>query len=172
MSRQTAVVEELPSFIADSMLGRLARWLRILGCDTWYFRDISDADLIGLHRASGRLLLTRDTRLIRSPGIGAHLLVQEDHWENQLKQVLDRLDLPIPEDKIMTRCLVCNHPLRKRSIEEVRGKVPDYVLSTRTEFHGCDRCRKTYWEGTHRANILRVIHGLPRRGQGQEAPLP
>ena len=102
------------------------------------FRDISDADLLDLHRESGRVLLTRDTRLIRSPRVAGYLLVQGDHWETQLKQVLGCLNLPIAEGRIMTRCPICNHSLRRGSHDEARGRVPDYVISTCRDFQECD----------------------------------
>ncbi|MEW6439507.1 MAG: Mut7-C RNAse domain-containing protein [bacterium] len=161
---------DTPRFVADCMLGRLARWLRILGWDTWYFREISDAELLDLHRTSGRVLLTRDTRLVRSPGIGAAVLIRDDHWQNQILEVLRALALRIDAGRILTRCVVCNGVLSGLSADEARGRIPDYVLGTQTRFHVCCRCRKIYWGGTHRRHILNALEGLTqekkRSGEG------
>lgn len=148
------------AFLADCMLGRLARWLRIVGYDTWYFRTIADSDLLELHWLSGRILLTKDTRLIRESKPGRSLLLSGNGWEEQLREVTERLPIPVSEQRILTRCPVCNHPLYKALPEEVQSRVPEYVWVTQRMFRECKLCRKVYWGGTHRARIVRVIETL------------
>lgn len=157
---------ELPGFIVDCMLGRLARWLRILGFDTWYFRKIADDRLLRLHATSGRVLLTRDTGLILRVETGERLFVESDDWKDQLRQVTRTLGLRVADERILTRCILCNDPLRAVPREAVRGRVPDHVASVNTEFRTCPSCGKVYWSGTHPQRMRRVLEGLGAR----EAP--
>ena len=153
-----------PCFLVDCMLGRLARWLRILGYDTLYFRQVSDRDLIAIHRSSGRTLLTRDTLLLRHEP-GPHLFIKENHWKAQLVQVLFALDLKIVAAKMFTRCLNCNRVLQPLAPAEVKGRVPEFVALTVREFRGCAFCKKVYWPGTHRDHIVGVVAGIIQKAK-------
>jgi len=139
------------------MLGRLARWLRILGLDTWYFRQMHDRDLVAAHRQSGRVLLTRDTGLLRIKGLGPHLEIRFDRWDAQLRQVLDAYSLPVEGERLFSRCLQCNRPLRDLTLREVQGKVPDFVFSSHQRYRGCTCCGKIFWQGSHRRRVLQVL---------------
>jgi hypothetical protein len=153
--------QEKPSaFLVDSMLGRLARWLRILGFDTWYFREIADRELLDLHRSTGRVLLTRDTRLVQCMGIGRHVLVRSNGWRDQLREVVLALSLKACRERIFTRCPVCNRLLDGLKEEEVLGRVPDYVACSTNLFQGCHSCGKVYWAGTHRKGMEEEISML------------
>jgi len=164
--------EKTPQFVVDSMLGRLARWLRILGFDTWYFREIDDRELLGLHAETGRVLLTRDTHLVQCRGVGRHVLVRSDGWKDQLRQVAAALSLDVCPERMLTRCLLCNRPLEKLAPEEAYGKIPDYVARTESAFRGCRSCDKVYWAGTHRKRMEEVVSMLRSDpGGGQEPPV-
>jgi uncharacterized protein with PIN domain len=163
------VQDKDPQFVVDAMLGRLARWLRILGFDTWYFREGGDPHLLKLHTETRRVLLTRDTRLVKCRGVGRYVLVTSDHWEEQLRQVLEALSLAVCEESVLTRCIVCNRPLDRLAPEEAYARVPDYVAGSISTFHGCGSCGKVYWAGTHRKRMAEVFSRLPfRRKDGQE----
>jgi hypothetical protein len=142
------------------MLGRLARWLRLLGYDTLYIRRIADRGLLACHRHSGRILLTRDTGLLRGPVRGPHLFIQDDDWRAQLRQVLETLDLRVVRGRMFTLCVDCNRALQPLPPAEVLGKVPEFVAATQQEFRGCASCGKIYWPGTHRRHALEVIAGI------------
>ena len=152
--------ENLPEFVVDAMLGRLARWLRILGFDTWYFREIEDRELLRLHVESGRILLTRDTRLVQCRGVGSHVLVRHDGWEDQLRQVAAALSLDVRPERLLSRCLLCNRPLENLAREDAYGRIPDYVAGTTSVFRECRSCNKVYWAGTHRKRMEEVVSML------------
>ena len=141
-----------PRFIADAMLGKLARWLRVMGYDTLFMQG--DDHLIAARaRAEGRVLLTRDTELARCKGlrvihIGSQLL------NTQLTQVVQTFGWP-PQDT-PSRCMTCNGVLYPLTHEEARPLVPPYVAQTQRVFHQCSNCERVYWQGTHWQSIQRI----------------
>jgi hypothetical protein len=133
-------------FIADAMLGTLAKWLRILGYDTLFDASLNDHQLARLARAEDRVLLTRDRELARRRGLHA-LLVAGEHLDDQVRQVLSELSL-VP-DGAFSRCPVCNQPLEAIDRETAQARVPAYVVQTYDSFSCCPACRRVYWRGTH-----------------------
>jgi uncharacterized protein with PIN domain len=144
-------------FIADVMLGKLATWLRLLGCDVEYFPKISDDDLVERAFRTGRVILTRDTELIRRRKVrDNHFFVRGDGFRDQLRQVAERFSI-VPFGRIMTRCLRCNETLMVIDRSEVRDRVPPYVFETQRDFRTCGRCERVYWRGTHRDKALTQV---------------
>lgn len=144
------------AFIADAMLGRLARWLRILGYDTAYEKVITDEALIERAVREQRWLLTRDRRLtLRKLLRGRHTLIISDHLEEQLRQLRDELHLPLDlrVDRGY-RCADCNVVLISISPEVAVPLVPPFVARHYKMFLQCPRCRKVFWPGTHWEHIL------------------
>jgi hypothetical protein len=144
-------------FLADNMLGRLATWLRLLGYDTRYETDTSDAHLARLARAEHRVLLTRDVELTRRRGL-RYLLIESEQVEDQVRQVFRAFDLTARE--AFSRCAECNHALTDVSKESVRGDVPPYVFHTQERFRRCPQCARVYWRGTHWARMLGQMQDL------------
>ena len=145
-------------FAADRMLGRLAKWLRVLGQDVTYGRHLSGAGLIHAARRENRVILTRDRRLsFKQPQ--EFLLIESDQFREQLRQVVSRFHL-IRRDDLFTRCLTCNFWLQPRSKDSVKGSVPEYVFSTQEEFFECAQCRRIYWPATHHQKMLQEIKNL------------
>jgi uncharacterized protein with PIN domain len=134
------------SFVADAMLGTLAKWLRILGYDTLYDPALDDYQLMRLARAEGRVLLTRDRELARRRGVET-LLIESEELDGQVHQVLDDLDLE--PDQSFSRCPVCNDPLQPLNREAARARVPAYVARTHQTFKICPACQRVYWRGSH-----------------------
>ena len=147
-------------FAADAMLGRLAKWLRLLGFDTSYETDIEDNRLVRLARQEGRLILTRDTRLAGRLREGEGLLVTDDLVKDQLKQVLDFLKMPPSSFALLSRCAVCNEVLRETGKDEVRDRVPEFVLCREKIFRRCPSCGRVYWPGTHARRIAQTLKSL------------
>jgi uncharacterized protein with PIN domain len=147
-------------FIVDGMLGRLAKWLRILGYDTAFSPNLDDNQLVRLARAEGRLLLTRDRGLARRRGVQC-LLIESHHLEEQLDQIL--AELPLTGEHPFSRCPVCNTPLQKVEKPELEGRVPPHIFRTHKDFSLCPNCDKIYWPGTHWARMREKLAGFRHR---------
>src|SRR3989304_6455395 len=120
-------------FIADAMLGRLARWLRILGCDVLYESSISDNDLIARAIHECRIILTMDRKLPERESAKNALLINSPSYKEQLKQVITQYNIDY-KSGIFTRCLVCNNLLEPIEKEKIKDRIPLYVYSTQDEF--------------------------------------
>jgi len=135
-------------FIADAMLGRLARWLRFLGFDTLYYSDISDSRLIRIAREQNRFVLTRDTRLVRIRAVKDYLLIRANDSYSQLLEVITTLNLR--EFNPFSICVECNGQLTRISDKkEILDLVPEFVFLNFNLFLKCSNCGKIYWEGSH-----------------------
>ena len=143
------------------MLGSLAKWLRILGFDTFYPDATFDDDaILNIAQQQGRVLISRDKQLIQR-GKKAHLSVLELQTTNlheQLTSVLSKI--PANEHTILTRCTLCNNPLQPIEKIKVKPYVPENVYNTRHEFWYCPVCQKYYWMGTHYENMMEKIDAL------------
>ncbi|MBI5048473.1 MAG: Mut7-C RNAse domain-containing protein [Deltaproteobacteria bacterium] len=147
-------------FIADAMLGKLAKWLRIMGCDVEYFSSISDRELVERAHSSGRIILTRDTLLIRRrKAKNNHFFIHSDRYKEQVKQVVKHFSID-PYAKILTRCILCNEPLINIDKEEIKDKAPIYVYETQNTFETCPSCGRLYWQATHRDKMVRQLEAM------------
>ena len=143
------------------MLGRLAKWLRLLGYDTSYENEIDDRELLRRAGSEGRILLTRDHGVMRRRQIGRGMvqayLVPGDRVADQLADVRSRFGL---EPRSEARCPEDNSPLDSFSREDARERVPAYVHETQSDFRICRVCGRIYWKATHWEKIQRVRDGL------------
>lgn len=139
-------------FVADSMLGKLARYLRIMGYDTLYQPRYSDQRLSELVK-EGRILLTRNRATARFyPNA---IFIDHDLVKDQLKVVDGTLELARDRRGWFSRCLICNSPLAKADGEVARENVPDFVFLKYPErILCCPSCRRFYWPGTHRQRMV------------------
>ncbi len=133
-------------FLLDGMLGRLARWLRILGYDARYAAHWDDNELARVARAEDRVLLTRDIALSRRRGLHT-LLIEHEEIEPQLLQVMRAFGLP--PGAAFSRCPVCNTLLERVPKNSVWGMVPPYIFRKHDVFCLCPTCNQFYWQGTH-----------------------
>ncbi len=148
-------------FIADSMLGRLARWLRLSGYDVAYANDVSDNSILE-HAKSGRILLSKDKSLCekaKSRGIDA-TLVTSDNILEQLRQVVRERNLTIRSTPEFSRCPLCNSAVKKIEKEKIKDRVPKTVFERINEFWECRSCGKIYWHGGHWKNIRERVRRI------------
>lgn len=130
----------IPAFDLDGRLGGLAKWLRIVGFDAAFPRKAP---------SRGRIFVT-----MRPVEEGlAEVVVDDVYPVAQLKHVIDQLGIVIREDLLLTRCLLCNVPVREIWPDQAAGRVPEPILRTMRTFHECPQCRRVYWEGSHRDRI-------------------
>ena len=147
-------------FFADSMLGKLAKWLRILGCDTAFDPDIPDGEIADRALREGRIILTRDTLLILRRDVREnHYFVRGDSYRDQLRQVVDRFAID-PAAGLFTRCVRCNEPLERIGRQNAADKVPAYVVKTQETFRACARCGRIYWKATHREKMEKHLESM------------
>lgn len=140
------------------MLGRLVKWLRIIGQDVLYGPHLTGYGLIRAARAENRLILTRDRRL-KQKQPPPFLLIESDHYREQLRQVAGRCALELA-GKLFTRCIQCNSVLEPRPKETLAQAVPPYVFSSQENFSSCPVCRRIYWPATHHQRMIEELRNL------------
>ena len=142
---------EEPRFIVDVNVGRLAKWLRVMGYDSLYIPDVEDGELVQRALEDDRIIITRDARILYrrvvTSGQLRAALVRDDAVRRQIHQVVQELGLQRPRE--FSRCIRCNEPLQGVPKKSVAERVPRYVYQTQREFMECPLCRKLYWRGTH-----------------------
>lgn len=147
-------------FIADSMLGKLAKWMRIIGCDVTYYPQIEDSELVDMALREGRMILTKDILLIkRRKAKDNSFLVNGNSYRDQLRQVIRHFSID-PYNYLLTRCIICNINLSYIGKNEVKDKIPGYVFETQEEFRTCSRCKRIYWAASHKDEIVRELKDI------------
>lgn len=146
-------------FAVDTMLGRLATWLRLIGQDATYGAHLGGRSLIRHARAEHRTILTRDHRVARAATGLSVIFITSDDFREQLRQVLHACALD-PFTALFTRCIACNTPVVAALKAEVANKVPPYVFSTHEHFARCPQCSRIYWPGTHYDRAREQLEGM------------
>lgn len=148
-------------FILTSELGRLAKWLRIFGFDSAYFRDDNTGSLIIQALRDSRVVLTRNHRLPKPGGVKI-VCVEAEKIKGQIWEVLGKLQIKVDRRHMFTRCIICNEALVGVDKESIRGKVPEYVFKTQDDFITCPRCKRIYWQGTHWGNVAKTLEEITK----------
>ena len=135
-------------FIVDCMLGKLAKWLKILGFDALFFSKIEDDELIAIARNEGRILLTKDTGLIQRAKNVETLFLESEEWQEQIRQVMEHFNLRERVDP-HTRCIDCNVVLKNLPKKNAKNLVSAFVFEQADSFALCPNCGRIFWRGTH-----------------------
>lgn len=148
-------------FLLTKELGRLAKWLRILGFDASYFTENNPGTLMIQALRDNRTILTRNRRLPESRGIKI-IELKSETLKEQLHETLKSLNIPLDARRMFTRCLICNEKLIPVDREKIKEKVPEYVYKTQEHFITCPQCHRIYWQGTHWGNVTKTLEEINR----------
>ena len=150
-------------FIVDHNVGKLAKWLRMMGLDSVFFDGEDDGTMVRQALAEGRIILTRDTEIMKRrvvvSGRLRAVLIESEEPEQQMRQLMATLDLE-HQLRPFTLCLECNEPLVERNPEDVEERVPPYVYRTQSQYMECPACHRIYWRGTHWEAMTRKLEKL------------
>lgn len=152
-------------FIIDANVGKLARWLRMMGYDALFFDEQDDGQMVKIALAEGRTVVTRDTgfmqrRAVTSGRLRA-LLLEDTEPEKQMQAIIRTLQLD-REFRPFSRCLECNTELRSREKTDVAQLVPLRVYEKQEQYMACPLCGRIYWRGTHWQAMKKKLYDFSR----------
>lgn len=149
-------------FICDVHLGKLVREMRKLGLDVFYNNSMYDEEIVKIALREKRIILTRDTGLLKRKEVKFGYFVRNILPEKQLKEILKKFDLT-GQLNPLSLCLECGTRLKRISFKKVKSKLPDHQFELPQRFYICSKCDKIYWQGTHFERMMkRVKKFLPR----------
>lgn len=151
-------------FVSDNHLGRLARYLRLLGLDTLYKRDWTDSELVRISIEEQRILLTRDVGLLKRGSVTHGYYVRATDPREQVTEVVRRLHLA-RQLTPLTRCMSCNGELLPVAKDEIAHRLPPETRRYFNEFQICGSCDKVYWQGAHHSELSQIITAARRIDQ-------
>lgn len=143
-------------FLASRELGRLAKWLRILGFDAAYFREDNRSSLIITALREDRVVLTRNKLILKDKALKS-LSISSEALCDQLRQVFNDCHILHSDCKMFTRCILCNQELVAVDKDTIKTRVPQYVYETQKQFSRCPQCDRVYWPGTHWGNVEEIL---------------
>ena len=146
-------------FIVDGMLGKLTRWLRMLGHNVKYSNKLDDAQLIAIAKREKRVLLTRDLELYQqatAKGVQAFYVDGKTEAE-RLAQLAKKFGISLEIDMAVSRCPKCNARVKPTSKENVKDKVEETTFAYYNEFWQCPKCGQVYWQGAHWKRIRKTL---------------
>ena len=161
-------------FVADNNVGKLARWLRLIGYDTLFFEQKDDAQMIKIALGGDRVILTKDAQFTKrrlvANGTLKTIHIEQDDPRLQVQEVVRTLKLD-HHFKPFSLCLECNRLLVARDKEEVKNLVPDRVFETQTQYTQCPACHRIYWPGTHWEAMGKELQDLQSEGDENHASI-
>jgi len=143
-------------FVADNTLGKLTKWLRMLGFDTTFGID-SSAELFYDRLEKDRIVLTRTRAIKKQISTRRLIFIRSNYLETQLKQVIVENGIRPLDTRPFSRCTYCNIPIIPVNLHDVCGLIPDYIYETHSEFYTCSQCHRIFWPGSHTKRALKRI---------------
>jgi hypothetical protein len=140
-------------FVCDVMLGRLAKYLRILGFDAVYAKDEAALEHYG-REVDDRIFLTRRTKATR---FAKTMRIRSELAREQLKEIRGLIRSSLRPESVFNRCIECNTELTGVDKVEIESRVPEFVYHQYARFKVCPSCKRVYWEGSHRAGMDRLL---------------
>ncbi|OPL15825.1 MAG: hypothetical protein AVO39_06960 [delta proteobacterium MLS_D] len=148
----------MTKFLADSTVGKLVKWLRIMGYDTVVHTGAADRVLLDRGVREDRVVLSRKKELAGRQFRGILLVIDSDRVSEQIDEIIQRLRLTPRQEDFFTRCLSCNDLLGPVCRENVKDRVPPYVFKTQHVFVQCSRCGSIFWPGTHQERMTAILN--------------
>jgi len=153
-------------FLLDGMLGKLTRWLRMLGCDASYQNDRPDNELLSTAKSNSLILLTADEELYRTAtfrGIQSYLVRGKTEPE-RLAELAERFKLKLEIDTSKSRCPTCGYPIKETAKENLEKLVPAATFKVHNTFWVCTNlnCAKIYWQGSHWKKIEQTLEAAKK----------
>ena len=148
-----------PKFIADVHMGKLARYLRMLGFDVLYENNYEDDEIVKISLEEKRAILTKDRGILKRNDVTHGYWVRSSKVKEQVDEIISRFDLKKLIEEF-TRCIECNTTLESISKSEIINKLPPKVSESQKSFSICPSCKKLYWEGTHHQRMLSYINTI------------
>ncbi len=145
-----------PRFVLDGHLGKLTRYLRLVGFDSSYDVEWTELELVEASTREGRVLLTRDIGLLMRGVLTRGYFVRATDPREQLTEVVGRFDLVASIDAF-TRCTACNGELRDVEKEEIVDRLLPKTREHYDDFHRCTNCERIYWKGSHYARLKEIV---------------
>ena len=143
---------EAPRFIADNNVGKLAKWLRMMGYDTSFFNGEDDSQMVAIAVAESRVILTRDRQIAKrrlvTNGRLKVCLFNTSEPKEQIRHLIKEYELKT-DFKPFSLCIECNRALEEKTKEQVGDRVPQYVFKTQESYMECPACHRIYWRGSH-----------------------
>lgn len=157
MTRNPKNHSEPIKFITDHNLGKLAKWLRLIGYDTICHAGKTDRALWKRARQDARVLVTRRKDFQFYPAEVRTVVLEEEKVDGQISELLDKLEIEPEKEKFFRCCAVCNVRLKQIGKNDALDRVPPYILETQEHFYFCPSCLRVYWRGSHVDHIRETL---------------
>ncbi|KPK87130.1 twitching motility protein PilT [bacterium SM23_31] len=151
-----------PKYILDVQLGKLAKYLRMLGFDTLFENNYDDSEIVKIAKAEKRTILTRDVSILKIKAVTHGYWIRSQKPTEQITEVITRFDL-YSNIKPLSRCIACNGIINKTTKESVIHKLQPKTKRYYNEFYQCKSCKKVYWKGSHYYKIKSFAAQLRKR---------
>jgi uncharacterized protein with PIN domain len=145
-------------FIVDRNLGKLAKWLKIMGLDVIFFNRLDDGKFIKIATLEKRTIVTKNHRIKEMAREIPLIFIHKDDVDSQLEEFITTSGCNPRLKDCFSRCIICNIKLKSINKKEVEGIVPEYVLYTHEKFFFCPECKKIFWPGTHHGQMIEKLN--------------
>jgi uncharacterized protein with PIN domain len=158
IDRETMPLSSI-SFVAESTLGRLSKWLRLAGFYTAYVRGKPDARHLVIQCKDDRsIILTRTRRIQHKLPPERILFIHANAPLDQARYVMRHLNLGYHDLSPLSICAECNKVLKSLDKTDIQHRLPDYTFRQHEQFYGCDACERIYWPGSHAQRWMTRMH--------------
>lgn len=146
-------------FVLDVHLGKLAKYLRLMGFDTYYHNKLRDREIVEISKNENRIILTRDKGVLKYNEVTHGYYLRADDPGEQIKEIIHRFDLK-GKVALFTRCMECNGQIKKVSKQQIESELLEKTKKYYSEFYQCENCKRIYWKGSHYEKMMKFIKAI------------